>query len=421
MVLGPAVSSQVPARVASSGTLSPDIEYTAGDRIFENGSEVIWRGVGVSYLLHSTDYQTAWKQHLPQIQSMELNTIRLAFAFPDSTPNPDTGSPSADILIFSKLDWVLDFLAQNNIKGILDCHNYVDMYGDFGSPKLFTDWRLVANHYKNDPRVAAYELFNEPHITTWAPTVKSRIDVARIYSELTDTIRKVDLTHIVIWQSEPDFPSLLEATSYLRPNTVFTFHRWLSSTDLLYLTPEQLSYSRLSYAVEMRREFNVPFWFGEFGSENSPFNASNPEWLAAEQTLWKCEEQAIGWNLWMGEANEQSSWEQYLQFFPLNMNTNLTRTAWNPPGTTITEHMIGSHDLAINECYRVQMWYNGDYITLSPNITIRVIVEHVLSNSTVELVSNSIINLSQKLTIQNEEDTQTYPGDWNTFIFLVAS
>lgn len=424
MVLGPAVSSQAPARVASSGTINPDIEYTAGYRIFENGSEVIWRGVGASYLLHSNNYQAAWQLHLPQIQSMGLNTIRLAFAFPDSTPNPISGNLSADILDFNKLDWVLDFLAQHNVKAILDCHNYMDMYGDFGAQKLFADWTCVAQHYQGDAEVVAYELFNEPYTATWNSYVKCKEDVAVVYAKLTDVIRQTDPKHIVIWDAEPDFPPLSEVVQYFRPNMVFTYHRWypINSTGLLFLTPEQLAFSSVSYAVDLRERYGVPIWFGEFGCEDWPYNASNPEWLWTEQSIWKCEEQVVGWNLWMGAASGNKPWKEYLQFFPLKISKDdLVRAPWDPPGTTFEEHTVDSHDLAIRECYQTQMWCNNDYITLSPFITIRVLVYNKLQNGTDKLVSNSLINLTEEMTIWNEEGTQTHPGDWNTVMYLVKS
>jgi len=399
-----------------------EVQRVIGDRIFdENGTEIMWRGAGASYLFHADDYQTAWEIYLREILEMRMNTMRLAFAFPDSTPNPSSGMTSADILDIKKLDWVIDFLSQHNIKVILDCHNYLDMYGDFGSQKLFADWSTLARHYADDPRVAAYELFNEPYCTTWAPGVASTIDVARVYAELTDTIRRVDPNRIVIWEAQPHLPPLSEVIQYFRPNIVLTFHRWWTdrSDDFLYLGPKELSYSALSYAVEMRKKYGIPFWFGEFGCLDWPFNATNPKWLLVEQNLWRCEEQAVGWNLWMGKADEVKSLTRYLQFFPLKTsNEDLARAPWNPLGETLTAHTVDSRDLELQECYRVHMWHDGDYIVLSPSLILQVIVYKKLLNGEEQVVSNSVINVTQQLTICNEEGTQEHPGDWDTEIFV---
>jgi aryl-phospho-beta-D-glucosidase BglC (GH1 family) len=159
--------------LVKAATREEAVQYVSGDKIFDgNGSEVIWRGAGGSYIFHARDrYQEAWQLHLPEIQAMGLNTVRLAFAFPDSGINPEYGTPSADILDFNKLDLVLDFLTAHQIKAILDLHNWADMIGDFGSQKLVDDWVRVAVRYRGDSRIVAYELFNEPGSETWAPSI----------------------------------------------------------------------------------------------------------------------------------------------------------------------------------------------------------------------------------------------------------
>jgi len=400
------------------------VQYVSGDKIFSgNGSEVMWRGAGGSYLFHAGDrYKEAWQLHLPEIQAMGLNTIRLAFAFADSAPNQDYGVPSADILEFEKMDWVLDFLSKYSIKGILDLHNYNDMFRDFGSQKLVDNWRMVAQHYRGDSRVVAYELFNEPGSSTWAPSVKSKLDVAKFYANLTDAIREVDPDHIVIWESQPYVPPLEEIVDYLRPNVVFTFHRWwTNSKDEFYVwTPEQLSYMSLAYAVEYRKRLNVPFWFGEFGA-NSPFNSSNPEWLLTEQHLWRCEEQVVGWNLWMGRTDINKPWNYYLSFFPLKVfNYNLVRQPWNPPSPSFVGYVLDWKGADRLEPYRIELWHNGDYVTLKPGIVVRVIVNHKLSDGTVEVVSDQEWALKEETTIKNVEGTAEFPGDWNTQIFPVG-
>src|SRR4030042_272926 len=104
------------------------------------------------------------------------------------------------------------------------------------------------------------------------------MDVARFYAELTDAIREVEPEHIVVWESQPYVPPLEEIVDYLRPNMVFTFHRWWTDSEWEFdvWTPEQLSYMSLAYAVEYRKKLGIPFWFGEFGA-HWPFNASNLE------------------------------------------------------------------------------------------------------------------------------------------------
>jgi len=418
--------------IPCTGTIKECIvQRVYGDKILdENGNEVVWRGAGGSYLFHAGDnYQKAWESHISQIEAMHLNTIRLAFAFPDSSVNPNTGVPDSDILDYATLDWVLAFLAQHGIKAILDCHNYADMHGDFGSQKLTNDWVNLAKRYRGDSRIVAYELFNEPGSTAWAPSVTSTMDVIKAYANLTDAVRAVDPEHIVIWMSRgilayaEDLDKFKEVLQpYLKPNLVFTVHYWRHKEFSFNIwNPKQVSYIVIDYLVKARSKLNVPFWLGEFGS-GSPFNFSNPEYQWFEQTLWRCEEQVLGWNMWMGETVIDKPWNQYLQMFPLEVyNTELIRKPWAMPIPNLKDYVVNGS--GIDDLYplyyplRVGIWHNNDNVTFKPGIIIRVIVNHKLPDGTVEVASEETIGVTEQLTIRNEEGTTEHLGDWNTNIY----
>jgi len=409
--------------INSTGTVKTVVHYVSGDKILDgNGTEVMWRGAGGSYLFHTGDYITAWELHFPEIQKMGLNTIRLAFRFPDSSPGLD-GYIASDTLDYSKLDGVLAWLDQHNLKAILDCHNYRDMYGDFGSQKLVNDWVSLAQRYRGDPRIVAYELFNEPYYATWDPSVRTREDVTRAYQTLTKEIRKVDPGHIIIWQSRHYLPVLETVSQYFEPNIVFTVHRWCGEGDERFQIWSIENFSRVSvgYLVEMRQKLDIPFWFGEFGSF-CPFNESNPEWLLAEQTLFRCEEQVIGWNLWMGRLAKYRPWSDYLSFFPLKVyNENLVRQAWFMPIPKLTDYIMAQQGVDMLELYQMGMWHNTDYVTFKPaGIIILVITNHALPDGTFETVSQEQITVTEELTFRNEEGTTTHPGDWNIKIFSLG-
>jgi hypothetical protein len=407
-----------------------NVQYVNGDRIFEaNGSEVMWRGAGGSYLFHDVErYREAWQLHLGEIHALGLNTIRLAFAFPDSASNPDNGVSSADILDYHKLDWVLSFLSKNGIKAILDLHNYKDMYGDFGSQKLMSNWVALAQRYRGDSRIVGYELFNEPSENTWDTSIASRADAIEAYANLTDAVRAVDPEHIVIWQS---FGYLADAWNinrfaevlkpYLRPNLVFTFHRWLHrewSFDIY--SPENMSRFSVEYLVRAREKLNVPFWLGEFGSYG-PFNFSNPEYQWTEETLWRCEEKVLGWNLWMGATDIDRPWKEYLSLFPLKVyNEMLVRRPWNASNSlcNLTDFVIDSVGVDEFELQQIEMWHNNDYVTLRAGIAVRIVVSHKLQDESLVVVSDKAIEVAEQLTIRNEEGTAEHPGDWNVRVCL---
>jgi len=404
------------------------VQHVYGDRIFdENGKEVVWRSAGVNYLFgtnaNTDNYKLEWQNHLPKIKAMGLNTIRLAFSFADSTPD-EKGALQSDILDFDKLEWVLNFLAENGVKAILDCHDYDDMYGDLGSQKLIDDWVNVAKRYQGDSRIAAYELFNEPSKKTWGSSVQSNEDVARAYAELTQAVRAVDPDHIVIWYGPYSnvFPPLENITQYLQSNVVYGVRRlWLQNSEEFDIwTPEQISFKRLDYYIQMREKFNVPIWLGEFGAHSilKILNSSNTQWLVAEQYLWRGEEQAVGWSLW---CNFEYQWSGYLPFFPLKTyNPDFTRKPWQNPLPKLTDYLVDQNHVDVLEpydLYQLKMWHKKDYVTFRPGIVILVVTEHKLLNGSLETVSREEIQITTQLTIRNEEGTPAHPGDWNTMIY----
>lgn len=430
-VYPPMLVSVESASLRNTGTVNGEsslnkMQYVYGDRIFDgNGSEVVWRGAGGSYLFHSNYYILAWEKHLPEIKAMGLNTVRLAFRFPDSNPG-ENGFVDSDTLDYGKLEEVLAWLDMHGLKAILDCHNYKDMYGDFGSQKLIDDWVALAEHFKDDARIVAYELFNEPGSVTWASWLRSKEDVVKAYANLTDAVRAVDPDRIVIWQSSHYLPAEFPEgfAQYLRPNVVYTVHRWYRSLTrdkevFEAWTEEELSYMTIRHLVEMREKVNAPFWLGEFGS-HKPFNESNQEWLLTEQLLFRCEEQVLGWNLWMGRTGIDKPWNAYLPFFPLKVyNLNLVRKPWVAV-PDLLDYIVEQYGVDRLEPFKVEMWHNKDYVTFDRGIIIRIIINHRLQNETFEVVSNETVKVFSQLTIRNEEHTETHPGDWNTKIYLIG-
>jgi len=413
------ISVCVTCFIGSESTLnarSEAMQYVLGDRIFDgNGSEVTWRGVGGSYLFSAGDrYREAWQMHLPEIQAMELNTIRLAFRFPWDTVS------TGDVLDYAKLAWVVDFLGKNNIKSILDNHGGMG----FGSDDLLHSWRELAAHYVGDTRIAAYELFNEPGISMWDSQIRNGVDAAKAYMLLTQSVREVDPHHIVVWQTPPYYIAPFEDISeYLQPNVVYTLHRWWTERKWEFdiWTPEQLSYMTLSYLVEYRKKLNAPFWLGEFGS-HYPSNASNPEWLLTEQHLLRCEEQVVGWNLWMGETSIDRSWTRYLPFFPLEIrNHNLVRGVWDFSLPDFTGYIVDWKHVDRLEPYRIELWHNGDYVKLKPGLIVRVIVDQRLSDGTLAIASDHELVVTEETIIENTEETRARaPGNCNTYVYPVG-
>ena len=425
-----------------------DLHKVVGDRIIESdtGKEVMWRGAGGSYLFHKpSDYQGAWNRHLADMQYMGFNTFRLAFGFADSEPYYkcslggnyttqtaceaaggtwiNTGATSADVLDFTKLDWLLSLLDSYGMKAILDLHNYGDMAEDFGSQKIIADWTYLANRYLGDDRIAAFEVFNEPYngSGTWAPWITTTQHVFQAYKQLTDAIHNIDPDRIVIWESGWYLPAnLWDYKNQVPDNVVFTHHEWWTNDneEITQYGAVELSKRVLSYPVSMRKLLNRPFWLGEFGTDNGgnhfPFDPANLEDQICEQLLYRCEEQVEGWNLWQG-SNLDSYLMHPKEIFPLKIyNANLIRQPFVFPAPNLFDHMVAWNHVDKATPSRIDMWHNNDSVTLSPGIIIKIVNSRVTPNPT---TIEETITLTEQTTITNPVVSGE---DWNTVIVPVS-
>jgi len=414
------------------------LQKVIGDRIFENGKEVIWRACGGSYLFHEPDrYLEAWQLHLPEIKAMGLNAMRLEFIFADSqVPSPPEGEVQ-DVLDFEKMDAILDFLSANGIKGILSLLNWKTMYGDFGTQKVRDDWRRVAQHYAGDERVAAYELFNEPGSSTWDPSIVDKMGVAREYAALTDVVRVEDPDHIAIWTVKSYLPYTMPLSNQLkgvfdlygRPNIVCSGHWWPHKEyDFRGWGPETLCYKDLEWHVKARELLGIPQWVGEVGALTSPFDHTNPEYAYTERMLWLCEQQAIGWELHMGPCYLTKPWNHYLvdPIFPLKVyNSKLVRQPWKPPMPDLRKHISAVSGAASDDKWYLVLKGNGDSVTLTPGIIVKVFA---FKKDTTkpwpfigEVIRDEVVEVKTLTTITNYENTSEFPGDYDTEIYSIGS
>jgi endoglucanase len=111
---------------------------------------------------------------------------------------------------FEVLDWLVNACAARGIYVIIDMHGVVggqsmsDDTGRSGQNQYWTNrdfqgdtaylWWQIANHYKGNPTVAAFDLINEPIGTPSSDTVLN------LYNELYQSIRSVDPSHMIIME-----------------------------------------------------------------------------------------------------------------------------------------------------------------------------------------------------------------------------
>lgn len=408
---------------------SHPFQYVYGDRIIDQFKEVMWRGAGSSYLMHSeNNYLATWSKHITNAKLMGLNTMRLAFKFTWD----NLFDATADNLNLTKMDEIVDLLAQNGIKSILDYHgSQAQMFvGNTTNPQLISSWVEVAEHYKNNHNVVAYELYNEPSCMWGATYRHTSLQNAQAYHNLTLAVRNVDVNHIVIWETPSYYiASFEEITDLMLPNVVYTAHEWWTNKieELNTYDSENLSKSTVEEYVVWRNKFGIPIWLGEFGGPgggSSPlmFNRTDLHWAICEQLLYRCEELGFGWNLWMGATSETRNYlDRFMPLFPLSIYNSYWVLANRQPFISnvpyLTDFITSSKGIDVQRLTSLELWHNNDYVTFRAGITIRVMEKHKLVDNSFETVTDTIYTITNSTTITNKEGTVEHSGDWNTEIY----
>ena len=144
--------------------------------------------------------------------------------------------------------------------------------------KLAALWRKIAERYKDQKSVAAYDLINE---TKWTLANSNKL-LWDTFKAIIKAIREVDTNHVVILEGNSysndytGFPSIK-----MDAKMVLQFHRYG-----VYNTKSQVQ-----YMADMSSKYNCPVYIGEFG-ENSN------SWTAGCVNLYEEAMQFAGWSCW---------------------------------------------------------------------------------------------------------------------------
>ena len=196
---------------------------------------------------------------------------------------------------FDRIDSMCEWAERHNILLILDMHacpggqssgDICDY--DSSKPSLWESeanrtklaalWRKIAERYKDQKCVAAYDLINE---TNWTLANSNKL-LWDTFKSIIKAIREVDANHIVILEGNSysndynGFPS-----TKMDAKMVLQFHRYG-----VYNTKSQVQ-----YMADMANKYNCPVYIGEFG-ENSN------SWTADCVCLYEEAMQFAGWTCW---------------------------------------------------------------------------------------------------------------------------
>ena len=229
------------------------------------------------------------------IASRGANTIRVPFHYKLFTDEDYMGLTAGQDG-FKRLDDVIGWCRKHGLYVILDMHdapggqtgdNIDDSYGypwlleSEASQQLFCDiWKRIAEYYKNEPVVIAYDLINEPIAPYFENVPELNAKLEPLHKRVTAAIREVDPNHIIMigapqWNS--NFDPFTDWT--YDDNMMYSCHRYGGDASI----------AAIGNFIAFRDKTNLPMYMGEIGHNTD-------EWQ--EAFCIAMEQSNIGYTFW---------------------------------------------------------------------------------------------------------------------------
>ncbi len=157
---------------------------------------------------------------------------------------------------FSVVDEFLDSLNNNGIKAILVLANYKD-WEDHEGYKSFLE--TIADHFKNNTNVMAYDLFNEPDWSYPQISPNDKYKITNIVTEWYYTIKKHDPNHLITIGIDESINSIGWDPNVLKIDFA-SFHFYPKSDDPI--DSKKVIFSLLYWAS---KTIKIPWIIGETG------------------------------------------------------------------------------------------------------------------------------------------------------------
>ncbi|SDR87160.1 cellulase family glycosylhydrolase [Christiangramia echinicola] len=310
------------------------------------------------------EFYSSWRKNFMQKQDVDslkkwgFNSIRLPMHYNLFTlpveDEPEKGKNTWLEEGFKLTDQLVSWCRDNEIYLILDMHatpggqghdvNISDRDPSKASlweskdnrEKLTALWVKLAERYKDEPVIGAYDLINEPNWTFEEGKNKNGTEDSQnvllwdYQKKLTEAIREIDNNHIIIIEGNGwgnNYNGLIDLWD---DNLVMSFHKYWT-----YNTTESIQ-----NFLDYRENLNIPIWLGESGENSNVWFTDAIGLMEANNIGW-CwwPLKKIGFNnpleikvnpgykeilnYWRGEASKPSEEEAYEAFMQLAENTKI--------------------------------------------------------------------------------------------------
>jgi hypothetical protein len=236
------------------------------------------------------------KRDIDSLKAWGFNSVRLPMhynLFTLPVENEPVGGENTWLTKgFEMTDSLLAWCRGNEIYVILDLHAAPGGQGndkpiadiDTTKPRLWESdlnrqktvalWRKLAERYRDEEWIGGYDLINETNYP-----LEGNAALKELFLDITAAVREVDTNHIIFIEGNQFANDYTGLTPPWDDNMAYSFHKYWNPTTL----------ETIQKYLDIRAEFNVPFWMGESGENKN-------DWYRSAVELF--ESNNIGWAWW---------------------------------------------------------------------------------------------------------------------------
>jgi len=250
----------------------------------------------------------------------------------------------ADRFVEQVVDPFVQACKRNGIYAVIDAHTGIMKRENYY--KMIPFWQAVARRYKDEPWVAVYELWNEPHTRAFGLSPASGPPIRQWYADCIKAIREIDKRHIIMvsdWNAGwGGATESMWASAKFRPDEPYNQVIFSKHIAKSHCTSEFLT----AYVDEVSQKWDVPVLVGEF--ELGPTFMTEEafrfylDWLRDNPGKY-------GW--WAWDLGVSGIWDHLVKpFFP--------RWASPIPGFPATDKFV-FEDFEGMDAFKYQTWLAG--------------------------------------------------------------
>lgn len=313
-------------------------------------------------------YQERWitTADLDSIKAMGMNMVRVPFYWMEVMNNDGTMKANG----FKQLDWVVEQCSLRGIYVMLDLHGApggLDGYitsGQATTNELWSSssyqqmtvtlWKSVAEHFKGEPAVCAYDLLNEP------VSNNSSFTTSDMYDMIYKAVRAIDPDHIISVQAFYNFDMIDSPSQRGWENMLYQAHyyntdyyNWDSQNGFINWALGDMAWHQLQWntpviAGEYNFWTNLDLWSKWMNGMNC-FNGAWSNWTYKNITS------TLNWGLYLGNTNTTPD---------LNVDSEeLIKQKWDKFVTSKFRRNASLIDTIRNNTNRIPYRGIGDYIS----------------------------------------------------------